>query len=833
MKNTFIIGIYCLLLFCCPKLSATEYGLYMKAYEVTGAERTSLLLDNGNPFEVKEWWEINFGLRLRNEIEYGTILQMDMNGNKTVRLGYVSISQSKRAPALIFDDALFVLNTSLVKDEWIEIALSLNIKDNKAHLKYADADTTFMVPLHGTTKIGALFGKGNAGDIAPVDIRDVRIKRDGQLIRHWILGKHNGDVCLDELEQAEAKASNPLWLVDNHIEWKKIFSHKYDNRVDVAFNSRDALFYFVSQDNVDIWNPFTKSKTAVKLQGGHPAMEHIEHLVYDTLTNHLFSYSLNERISSTLCLENGKWSLKERSLVEPTYANHARIYNPSDSCYYFFGGYGFYQYRNDLYRLKVTTGEIEKVDYSPLLAPRYSATLAVDGDELYVFGGRGNKLGKQEMEASFYNELCAIHLKTGESRLLWKGDASSFKSALLASSMYYVPEDSSFYTVCLNGGGVLWKIQKNKEGWTEVSKSMGIVQDWQECDVSFYASPLKKRLFLVVDKVLPDHTYDVSIYSINTPLLNDNEIEQKVKNHSIMSWWGWLLIVGTLCLLSMLVIRKKNHTAVKDVNEPKFIKDDEVESVEHEQVPVTNYFDRSKSAISLLGTFNVRDKEGQDITPLFTSRLKNLLILLVLYSEKSESGILGKKLTDILWGDKDDESARNNRNVTLRKLRVLLEKVGDVEIVNEAGFFRIRWGEGVFCDYRTVLKCIDEYKNSADSTDDTLLDQIFEILLYGPLLSNTFIDWLDDFKDAYSSLSIDLLRNLLDAKRNNPQMVLRIADILFLHDPLSEEALAARCSVYYTQGKKGLAKSVYDRFCKEYKESLGEDYQVPLLKLYQ
>ena len=245
------------------------------------------------------------------------------------------------------------------------------------------------------------------------------------------------------------------------------------------------------------------------------------------------------------------------------------------------------------------------------------------------------------------------------------------------------------------------------------------------------------------------------------------------------------------------------------------------------------YFDRSHSAISLLGTFNVRDKEGQDITPLFTSRLKNLLILLVLYTEKNPKGILGKKLTDILWSEKDDESARNNRNVTLRKLRVLLEKVGDVEIVNEAGFFRIRWGEGVFCDYRTVLKCIADYKNGGEQTDETLLDQIVEIQMYGPLLSNTFIDWLDDFKEAYSSLSIDLLRNLLETKRNNPQTALRVADILFLHDPLNEEALAARCSVYYAQGKKGLAKSTYDRFCKEYKESLGEDYQTPLSKLYE
>lgn len=257
------------------------------------------------------------------------------------------------------------------------------------------------------------------------------------------------------------------------------------------------------------------------------------------------------------------------------------------------------------------------------------------------------------------------------------------------------------------------------------------------------------------------------------------------------------------------------------------------ESVE-ETVEVEKFFDRSRSAISLLGTFNVRDKDGNDITGAFTPRLKSLLVLLVLYTEKNKQGILTKKVTDILWSDKEEEAARNNRNVTLRKLRVLLEKVGDVEIISDMGFLCIRWGEGVFCDYRMALECIRQFKEkNEEHGDDKLLNQILEILLYGPLLSNTIVDWLDEFKDSYSSLSIDLLRNLLNVQRNNYDTVLRIADILFLHDPLSEEALVAKCSVLFAQGKKGIVKSVYDRFCKEYKDSLGEEYKVPLCNLYK
>lgn len=37
-------------------------------------------------------------------------------------------------------------------------------------------------------------------------------------------------------------------------------------------------------------------------------------------------------------------------------------------------------------------------------------------------------------------------------------------------------------------------------------------------------------------------------------------------------------------------------------------------------------------------------------------------------------------------------------------------------------------------------------------------------------------------------------------------MVLRITDIMFLHDPLNEEALAAKCSVLFLEGKRALLK---------------------------
>ena len=241
-----------------------------------------------------------------------------------------------------------------------------------------------------------------------------------------------------------------------------------------------------------------------------------------------------------------------------------------------------------------------------------------------------------------------------------------------------------------------------------------------------------------------------------------------------------------------------------------------------------DYYDRNRASISLFGCFNVRDKEGNDITSNFTPRLKHLLILLILYTEKNPQGILASKATEILWPDKEETAARNNRNVNLRKLRVLLESIGDMEVVTENNFLRIKWGTSVFCDYHTLMT-----KQFEQEKSEELLNRILELLLYGPLLPNTVFDWLDDFKDAYSSHSIDLLKNLLEIEiqRNHQEMIIRLADIMFLHDPLNEEALAAKCTVLSAQGKKGIARNVYDRFCKEYRDSMGENYKIPFVSL--
>ena len=835
--------------------SLYDYGLSLKSHSVPGIERTTLYLDDNQPFSIKNDFIISFQMYVRaNEHDFGTILHLHTNTNQFIRFSFVA-GEERHFPALVLNEGIININSPIEREKWLDVSLHLRLKDNVIEIDYDNKKISAMAPLQGVKSVTALFGqmKEYLSDVAPIDLRNVTITQDGKQIREWKLWKHNDTVCYDEIEGAVARAIHPVWLIDNHIEWKLVHQAKIPGKLDVAFNAREALFYLVRSQSIDVLDENGTLQKEIAIRGGYPAVEFPNHLLYDTLSNKLVSYYPKKGITSRFSFDTERWSNEIRNTEEASNYNHARTFNPADSSFYFFGGYGFYQYRNDLYRMKYSTNQVE---YERPLYPRYSAAMAIVGDELYIFGGRGNKYGKQELSSHYYWGLCAINLKNKQSRIVWQKNQPQEEGTIMASTMYFEPSDSSFYAVSTNKGGVLWKISMKDSVYSEVSKPIYNESTYQDSDFSLYTSPSHGKLFLVLDKILSNHTHELAIYSINMPLVNEVDIRQSTAGESINNRW-YLYAIGILLLLVLAGFvlyrfkyngKNKKAPATKngtdktvattgkvqsqsDVPESKTIpKKEWMQESETIFTETVNYYDRSRASISLLGCFNVRDKDGNDITSNFTPRLKHLLILLILYTEKNAQGILASKTTEILWPEKEETAARNNRNVNLRKLRVLLESIGDMEVMIENNFLRIKWGTGVFCDYHTLITCTKQFEQEKS---EELLNRILEILLYGPLLPNTILDWLDDFKDDYSSYSIDLLKNLLDIEisRNHQDMIIRLADIMFLHDPLNEEALAAKCSVLVTQGKKGIARNLYDRFCKEYHDSMGETYKVPFADL--
>lgn len=89
---------------------------------------------------------------------------------------------------------------------------------------------------------------------------------------------------------------------------------------------------------------------------------------------------------------------------------------------------------------------------------------------------------------------------------------------------------------------------------------------------------------------------------------------------SVWLWWscGILLLGGAVFLLYRIKCSRKKVEFEDTKEDNTQVEVLPVNETVEEVAVVEKYFDRSRSAISLLGTFNVRDKDGNDITGAFT-----------------------------------------------------------------------------------------------------------------------------------------------------------------------------------------------------------------------
>lgn len=241
-----------------------------------------------------------------------------------------------------------------------------------------------------------------------------------------------------------------------------------------------------------------------------------------------------------------------------------------------------------------------------------------------------------------------------------------------------------------------------------------------------------------------------------------------------------------------------------------------------EQQPMFSFEKRKKSSIYVFGGFQAYDKEGNDVTALFTPTLKQLFILILLYQSRNEKGISSNKLTELLWYDKIGTSARNNRNVNISKLRILLEKIGEVQLGHYNTYWTIILGEGVFCDYVYAKKQLRLF--TAESTEEEVY-KFLKTVSAGEICPDIQTEWMDVFKVDIENKLIDGLERLAKAQKN-PNLLILIAETILKYAPLNEEALTLKCRSLYSLGKKGMAKKSYDSFCKEYISILDTKFEV-------
>jgi two-component SAPR family response regulator len=217
------------------------------------------------------------------------------------------------------------------------------------------------------------------------------------------------------------------------------------------------------------------------------------------------------------------------------------------------------------------------------------------------------------------------------------------------------------------------------------------------------------------------------------------------------------------------------------------------------------------------------DEEGNEITKQFSPLVKELFLVILLYSIRWD-GISSEKLKELLWFDKPSESARNNRSVNIAKLKAILDKMKHCQVSKDTGYWKINIDfQKIEVDYMHYLELLGNRKLLSKQS----IIELAGITKRGNFLANVEYEWLDSFKSEISNEIVDAyLRYAASVKiADDPEFLIKLANYVFYFDPVNEEAMILKCKALAHLGKHSLAKTTFENFAREYNRIYGEDFR--------
>ena len=829
----FLILLFSILISGLNALSQDEFlsGLYFSSHEVIQDKRTSLNLTPFGPCKFPEGFSVEMEANFRRgDGHYGYIFRLIGDGHTNIDLVSNLASSSSNFWLVLKDKVLFSYKWFDVPnggfDRWIKIKVDIDIRNSKLTVSFNGNKQEALVPDIAKLKnFDITFGACRNAlffntDVSPMSLKNVKFfDRKNKLVCNWKLSKHSDNKVYDETNQTEALVENPIWIIDKHIKWRKLKDFKRDSIQGITKDEESGRVFFIDTHSVYVLSTETSRIDSIPFEGGLPYFTPGNQIIYNKFANELWSYNFNKNEISKFNFRSKTWSFDESACIEPDLWHHNKFISPTDSSLVTLFGYGHYTYKSILNRYDLKSKSWVQLDRQNQIQPRYlSGAGFLNNREMLVFGGYGSNTGRQELSPEFYYDLHLLSLKDYSFKKLWTLD-KPLTPFVPCEALIPDQQAGSFYTLVYNRGSYATFLHLAKFG---IEK--GEYQLFND-SIPYNFLDTKSWSTLFLDQktsqliAVTSHGSEVSLYAIAYPPLMPNNVYQLVPVRG--GWYVWVsvfLLAGGLILVTFILIRKKKNRNKKERL---------YEQVEHPNIVAIEPIERKTiSSIFFMGGFQIYDRKGRNITSAFAPTLKQLFLFIFLHTIKNGKGVSSAKLDEVLWYDKSGESARNNRNVNISKLRSILDDVDGVEVVYDNSFWKIKIAEQVYSDYTEILQLLRISKSK--TLTEAEIYQLIALLSYGEFLPTFQTEWMDGFKSEFANETIDGLSSLFNEKevKNNISLRYHLAECILVYDPLNDEAFAIKCSVLYHLGKKGLAKNLYDSFCREFKQILAIDYAV-------
>ncbi len=820
------------------QLRAQEYGLGFAGQPNSKDRRTQLNLNPEDYFSLSREFELSFQIRIRDEwpMTFGYVCRIvDIHNN---HVDLIFNGPKSNSFQVVYGNTLTGIEVahpdSAIFKTWNEIRMIFDGKDQT--IEFVTPDTSLTATgIHLSGKVKIFFGRNTCDpvqttDVPTMDIKDIRIFKRDRCLHHFPLHELSGDTAKDALSGEIALVENPGWILPRYHDWKEHFSTRLHGVAPVCYAPHEENLYMVGDQQMKIFSVVKDSIQTIEYASVFAGLTAGSRVVYDALNKRLICYNLRDRTVFAFNFPESTWEkLSDSRDNRDRLWFHNTYYSAPDSLLYIFGGYSQHRYSSMVLQYDFNLHAWDTLaTVGDVFHPRMHAAMGVRGDTVYIMGGFGSRAGDQVVNPRHYTDLMAFSLN--DNRFEKKYDFIAPATDIdFAPSMVFESSGTSFYVLAssIYQYESYLQLLKGSLSGPEL-QSMGNKIPYLFHNENSYSDLFfsQSRQKLITVTSMADREKEETEFRVYTleyppyPTAGDESASKGLftKNTRIV------LILALALLTLFLVIRWIYKRAGRTAGETHGRGNGPAGHPDSEKTLFINGLNDKKTPNSFyfFGGFQVINRMGEDITKKFSPLVKELFLLIFLYSVK-DKGISVSRITEVLWFPMDAKSAKNNRAVNIAKLKHLLSEIEGCELTRETEYWQIVFDDSrVYSDYYACKNLA----NQAPPLTRYDLDRLLHIVKAGSLLGNASYEWLDEFKLECSNEITDSLMAYLEKEKASaePDLLVRIADAILTFDMMHEEAIGFKCRALTALGKHSLAREIFSKFSRDYRAMYDEPY---------
>ena len=832
-------------------LFAYSQGLLFQANDKEIKERTSLqIFQEGEIPCFTKNFQLSFELSIRDFDTFGYVFLLKEDQGKTKYSFTYTYLDGENSTFKFNTDgkenhySLNLRNDALAY-QWIPVSFAFDLQQDVLTIRIGDNEKKITsLGLKDTFCPHLFFGRYDyILDMPTFAIRNLKLEGDRSHSYTFPLNENEGEEVHTSTGKVLGTVVNPVWLINGSYHWEKLFEYSFQTPSGITFEPDSQRLIIFSQDSLLTYNLLKRQPQKYSYSNKLPVKLQLATHFMNTTDGKLYVYELNnlplgDATVAALDLNNQEWKQTGVAALPVQLHHHDGFWDETTGKYLVFGGFGNKRFNNTFLEYDIEGDRWDTLSYSgDRIIPRYFSGMAVNKnrEHIYVFGGMGNESGEQSVGRNYLHDLYLLDRKQQSVRRLWQN--ASDHRLVVARDMILTPDEKYIYALCypeyLSDTYLqLYRLTVDDGTMKALGDSIPMRSEEIMTNANLYYNSLTHEYYCTTTEFDKKGHTVIRTYVLSAPPVSLDEIRSYGSRSSLEIRWLWIMAgIGVLLLAGgVLFVRKKRGKQRNAVLESSSVLmsppvgREPDKSVQGKETLAKEDFESSlvrPNAVYLFGPFTVIDRNGRDITHLFSSRLRQVFIYILLHS--THNGVLSASLNEVFWPDKPDDKVKNLKGVTINQIRKNLAELDGVELVHDKGYFRLVFTD-CYCDYfrfRT-LKNAEEVEN-----------ELGILLMRGKFLDGMDAGMMDHFKQKVEEFLSSFLPLEIERlyQQHKYDAVIRFCNVLFRVDPVNELALAYGMQALNHTGSSQEAILQYSLFVREYRQMMNEEYSTSYAEL--